>query len=162
VIVVVRPTASGDRADHDERLHPLPDRVGQGDVRRIVGQVLLTREEPDERPPAQGAVIADGPAQHRVPGLERVQDGALCGRAVDLHERLSVELRQRPQVGREHHADHGKVWTSTERTDGKSLAIGAQVSPASTDAYTCPPVVPKYTPHESSESTAMASRSTLT
>src|ERR1700674_3183242 len=57
---------------------------------------------------------------------------------------------------------HASVCTSTESTPGKSRTIGAQLSPASADAYTCPPLVPKYMPHLSSESTAMASRKTLT
>src|SRR5438105_12186773 len=57
---------------------------------------------------------------------------------------------------------HGSVWTSTESTGGRSRTIGAQLSPASAEAYTCPPVVPKYTPHLSSESTAIASRNTFT
>ncbi len=35
------------------------------------------------------------------------------------------------------------VCTSTESTAGKSRTIGAQLSPASLEAYTCPPVVPK-------------------
>ena len=38
---------------------------------------------------------------------------------------------------------HGSVWTSTESTAGRSRTIGVQLSPASADAYTCPPVVPK-------------------
>ena len=36
------------------------------------------------------------------------------------------------------------------------------LSPASFEAYTWPPVVPKYTPQSSSVSTAIASRRTLT
>jgi len=40
--------------------------------------------------------------------------------------------------------------------------MGAQLSPASADAYTWPPVVPKYTPHGSSVSTHIASRNTFT
>jgi hypothetical protein len=35
------------------------------------------------------------------------------------------------------------VCTSTDNTAGKSLAIGAQLSPESGEQYTCPPVVPK-------------------
>jgi hypothetical protein len=58
--------------------------------------------------------------------------------------------------------NHPSVCTSTESTAGKSRTIGFQLSPASAEAYTCPPLVPKYTPHLSSESTAMASRNTLT
>ena len=107
-------------------------------------------------------VVADRPAQHRIAGLERVEDRALRDRALDLELHLAVDVRQRPQMRRKHHSDHGSVWTSTESTAGRSRTMGAQVSPASADAYTCPPVVPKYTPHESSESTAIASRSTLT
>jgi hypothetical protein len=38
---------------------------------------------------------------------------------------------------------HTKVCTSTDTTAGKSLTIASQLSPASAEAYTCPPVVPK-------------------
>jgi hypothetical protein len=54
------------------------------------------------------------------------------------------------------------VWTSTDSTAGRSRTIGAQLSPPSDDPYTCPPVVPKYSPHGSSESTDIASRKTFT
>src|SRR3977135_1599109 len=57
---------------------------------------------------------------------------------------------------------HASVCTSTESTAGRSRTIGFQLSPASAEAYTCPPVVPKYMPHLSSASTAIASRNTLT
>src|SRR5206468_3348594 len=69
---------------------------------------------------------------------------------------------RRPAMRREHHPDHGSVCTSTDTTDGRSRTIGAQLSPALADTYTCPPEVPKYTPHGSSVSTAIASRSTFT
>src|SRR5208282_1003088 len=39
------------------------------------------------------------------------------------------------------------VCTSTESTAGRSRTIGAHESPASAEPYTCPPLVPKYTPH---------------
>ena len=38
------------------------------------------------------------------------------------------------KMGRQNHADHDSVWTSTETTAGRSRTIGAQVSPASDDA----------------------------
>src|SRR4030088_1843906 len=57
---------------------------------------------------------------------------------------------------------HASVCTSTESTPGRSRTIGFQLSPASAEAYNCPPLVPKYMPHLSSESTAMASRNTFT
>src|SRR5436309_2569622 len=100
--------------------------------------------------------------QHRIRRLERVEDRSLRDRALDLEAHFASDLRQRPQMRRQYDTDHDSVCTSTESTAGRSRTIGAQLSPASADAYTCPPVVPKYTPHFSSESTAIASRSTLT
>ncbi len=97
-----------------------------------------------------------------VPRSIGVEDRALRNRTLDVERHLAIDARQRPQMMRKHHSDHGSVWTSTERTAGRSRTMGAQVSPASADAYTCPPVVPKYTPHASSESTAVASRNMLT
>src|SRR5260370_28602663 len=125
-------------------------------------QILLAGEEPHVRPALLRDVVADGTAQHRIAGLERVEYRALRDRTLDLDLHLGAGVRQRSQMCRKYDADHGSVWTSTESTAGRSRTMGAQVSPASADAYTCPPVVPKYTPHESSESTAIASRSTLT
>src|SRR5439155_9732444 len=117
------------------------DRVGQRGIRRLMGQILLACEEPHERPTALRRVVADRPAQHRIAGLECVEDRALCDRTLNLELHLSVEARQHPQVGREHNSYHHRsVWTSTERTDGRSRTMAAQVSPPSADAYTCPPV----------------------
>src|SRR3954452_1789809 len=127
-----------------------------------MGEVPGAGEEPQERPALARGVVADRPAQHRVAGLERVEDRALRGRNRDGEPHLAVDVRQRPQVRREDDSDHGRVWTSTDSTAGRSRTTGAQLSPASADAYTCPPVVPKYRPHLSSESTAIASRNTFT
>src|SRR2546429_8035453 len=152
----------GDRPDHEKWFRSRYDGVGQRSVRRLVRQVPLARKEPQNRPPPLGDVVADRAAQHGIARLERVQYGAPsdAARHVDLH--FAFDLRQRPEVRREHHADHHSVWPSTDSTAGRSRTIGAQLSPASADAYTCPPVVPKYTPHGSSESMAIASRSTFT
>ena len=105
---------------------------------------------------------SDRPAQHRVAGLERVEDRALRDLTLDVELHLAVDVCEGAQMCREHDSDHGSVWTSTDTTDGRSRTMGAQLSPASAEAYTCPPVVPKYTPHASSASTAIASRNTLT
>src|SRR3954447_19666998 len=154
--------AAGDGPDDQEGLGPRRDHVGERRVGRLERQVLLAGEEPQERASTEGDVVADRPAQHRIAGLEGVEDGALGRGAVDAQLHLADDPGQGPEVGREYDSDHGSVWTSTERTAGRSRTIGDQESPASADAYTWPPVVPKYTPHESSESTAMALRSTLT
>ena len=154
--------AAGNGPDDQKRLRPRRDRVGQRGVRRLVGQVLLAGEEPHERPALLRDVVADRPAQHRIAGLERVEDRALRDRPSTSSSTSPSDARQRPQMCGQHDSDHGSVCTSTDSTAGRSRTIGAQLSPASAEAYTCPPVVPKYTPHESSESTAIASRSTLT
>src|SRR5208282_1393343 len=95
----------------------------------------------------QGKVFLAGKKTEERPALER---------------HVTLNVRQRAQVGGEDDEDHGSVCTSTDNTAGRSRTMGAQESPASADAYTWPPVVPKYTPQLSSESMAMASRNTLT
>ena len=121
----------------------LPDAPVQRVIRLFVGQVQFAGEEPDERAPRPAVVVADRAAQHRVARLQRVQHRSLGDRPVDLEFHLAVDVRERPQVCGEHHPDHDSVWTSTDSTAGRSRTIGAQVSPASAEAYTWPPVVPK-------------------
>src|SRR5262249_22710178 len=131
-------------------------------IGRLVRQIFLACEEPHKRPALLRHVVADRTTQGRILSLERVEDRALRDRALDLELRLPIHARQRPQMGWEIDSYHGSVCTSTEGTAGRSRTIAAQESPPSADAYTCPPVVPKYTPHESSVSTAIASRNTFT
>jgi len=88
-------------------------------------------------------MVADRPTQHWILGFEGIKNGALGRRPRNLQFHLAIEVRQMPQMGREHDSDHGKVCTSTERTAGRSRTIGVQVSPLSLEAYTCPPLVPK-------------------
>src|SRR6267378_1510951 len=156
------PLAASHGPDDQQRLGARRDRVGERGIRRLVGQIRLAGEQPHERPALLRDVVADRPAQHRVAGLERVEDRALRGHTLDVELHLAVDVLERPQMRREHDPDHGSVWASTDTTDGRSRTMGAQRSPALAEAYTWPPVVPKYTPHGSSESTAIASRSTLT
>jgi hypothetical protein len=127
-----------------------------------MGPVFLAGEKPHERPSLSRSVIPERASERWIGTLQRVENRAQRGRAVDLQLHLAIHARQYPQMCRQHYSDHGSVWTSTESTLGRSRAMGAQLSPALAEAYTCPPVVPKYTPHLSSESTAIASRSTLT
>src|SRR5262249_57786111 len=131
-------------------------------IRRGVGQILLAGEEPHERAAPLRDVVADRAAQHRTAGFEGVEDRTQRRRTLDIEPYLAVNACECSQMGRQHDADHGSVWTSTDNTGGRSRTMGAQLSPASADPYTCPPVVPKYRPHGSSASTAIASRNTLT
>src|SRR5688572_9219105 len=107
-----------------------------------MGQIALTGKEPHEGPPLMRNVVTDRAAQHRMPGLERVENRALRYRRVHLQLNLEVHARQCTQVRRQFDADHVRVWTSTDNTEGKSRTMGTQLSPESADAYTCPPVVP--------------------
>src|SRR5256886_3092237 len=157
-----RTSAARDGPDDEKRLRSRRDRVGERSVRGLVGQVALAGKESQERPSPLGAVVPDGPPQPCLAGLQRVEYRRPRDRTGDVELHLAFDLRQRPEVRREHHADHRSVCTSTDRTAGRSRTMGVQLSPASGDMYTWPPVVPKYTPHLSSASMAIASRNTLT
>src|SRR5438046_3812806 len=163
-VLLKKSSPTSNRTDHEERLRPRYDRLREWGVRWVMSQVPLARKEPQERPSLLGDVVADRAAQHGIARLERIQYRGARDRPPpgDVERHLAFDLRQRAQVRRQHHADHASVWTSTDSTAGRSRTMGAQLSPPSADPYTCPPVVPKYTPHGSSESTAIASRSTFT
>ena len=135
--------APGYRADNHKGLGSGCDSRGQWGVRRFMGQILSAGEESHKRTALLCNVIADGPAQHWIARLERIEDRALGHVSLDLELHLAVYAREFPQMCREHDSDHGSVWTSTESTAGRSRTIGVQLSPAFADAYTCPPVVPK-------------------
>src|SRR5260370_30171810 len=117
-------------------------------------QILPAGEEPQERATLLAHVLADRAAQHRVTSLQRVEDRLLgdLRRNVELH--LARHARQRPEMGRQRDANHGRVCTSTDSTAGKSRTMGAQPPPASVDAHTRPPGVPKYPPPPSRAPTA--------
>jgi hypothetical protein len=126
--------AAGHGADDAQRLGALRDRVRQGRVGGVVREVAAVGEEADERPALAGDVIADGPAQRREPGLEAVEDGADGGRALNGNRDLALDLRQRAQVVRQDDPDHGRVWTSTDNTGGRSWTMAFQWSPLSAEA----------------------------
>src|SRR5258708_3741486 len=157
-----RPLPSGNGPYDEKGLFPRCDCVGKRSVRRLEGIVFLAGEETQERTALLRDVVADRAAQHWILGLEGVEDRALRDRTLDAELHLAAHVRQRPQMSGEYDSNHGNVWTSTESTAGRSRTMGDQLSPALAAAYTWPPVVPKYTPHVSSASTAMASRRTFT
>src|SRR5689334_14478431 len=105
-----------------------------------MGQILLTGEKPDVCPPLMSCVVADSTAQHRIARLQRVEHRADGDLALDFELHLTRDARQSPEMCRKYDSDHGRVWTSTESTAGRSRTMGFHVSPASGDAYTWPPV----------------------
>jgi uncharacterized lipoprotein YmbA len=135
--------SAGHGTDDQERLGTRRDGLGEERVGRLVGEVLRAREEAHEGPPPLRRAVADRAAEDGMAGLEGVEDRPLRDRTRDVEGHLALDARQLAQVRREDDADHGSVWTSTDSTAGRSRTTGAQVSPASADAYTCPPVVPK-------------------
>jgi len=125
-------------------------------------QVFFTGEEAQECSPLLGDVVANRSLEHRIAHLQRVEHRALGHWVSNIKLNFAADARQSAQVLWQHDPNHGNVCVSTDSTAGRSWTIAFQLSPASFEAYTCPPVVPKYTPQESSLSTAIASRNTFT
>ena len=164
---MARNATAGDRPQDDQRFCPARHSLRQRRIGGIVRQILLAREEAQKGPPLQRRVVADSTAQHGVRCLQRIQYRANRRRCSSINLNLVPRNSgQRPQVRRQFDTNldgtHASVCTSTDSTGGRSRTIALQLSPASADAYTWPPLVPKYTPQESSLSTAIASRSTFT
>jgi len=122
------------RPDDQQRFRSGSHRVRKCRVRRLVRKIFFAGKEAQKRPPLLRHLIPNGPAQHRVTSLKRVEHRALRDRAVDLKLNLVTDVRQRTQMLRQYDADHGSVCTSTDSTAGKSRTIGAQLSPASAEA----------------------------
>ena len=66
--------AASHRPYNPKRLSPCHDRIGQGDINRLMRQILSAGKEPDERPPLLRDVIANRPPEHGIRRLQRVQD----------------------------------------------------------------------------------------
>ena len=121
-------------SDDEEGLGAGRDGIGQWGVRRLMRKILRAGEEADVWAALLCDVITDGSAQHRIAGLERVDDGTRCGATAYIKRYLAADLSQGSQMLREYDPDHCSVCTSTESTAGRSRAIGAQVFPASGEA----------------------------
>src|SRR2546430_1879340 len=134
---------AGHCPDDQERLFAGGHSLGQWTVGRVERQVLLAGEEPHQSAPLSSDLVPDRAAKHRVAGLEGIEHRLRRRLSKDLELDLAFDLGEIPQMRRENDTNHFRVCTSTESTAGKSRTMGLQLSPASADAYTCPPVVPK-------------------
>jgi hypothetical protein len=65
-----------------------------------MGKVLATGEETQERPTGLRDVVADRTAQHRVPALERVNDGALRDGRLKVEFDFAADAREPAEVRR--------------------------------------------------------------
>ena len=139
----VVPLTARHGADYQKWLVARRHRIGQRSVRGIVGEILPAGEEPQKGAALVRGVVSNRPSQHGITNLERVEDRALSGLTLDIELHFAVDVGKRSKVHRKHDSNHDSVCTSTDSTAGKSRTMGVQLSPASVDAYTCPPVVPK-------------------
>src|SRR6266851_6080563 len=98
--------AAGNGPEDDQGLLSGRDLVGQWSVRRFVGKVLLTSEEPQERPALLRDVVTDRTAQHRIAGLERVKHRAQRGLTLEIERHLAPDMRQSSQMLREYDTNH--------------------------------------------------------
>jgi len=137
------PLSPGNCSYDEQRFRSRRNGVGQRRIRRLMRKVLRASEKSQERAPLLRDVIANRSLQHRIAGFERIEHCALRHGPLDFQLHVAPNMSQRSQVRGKYDSNHGSVWTSTESTAGRSRTMGAQLSPASADTYTCPPVVPK-------------------
>jgi len=71
-----------------------------------MGEILFASEEPQVRSALLRDVVADRTAQHGIAGLDRVEDQAQRGLALDLDFQVAANTCQGSQVLREHNSDH--------------------------------------------------------
>src|SRR5439155_986368 len=105
----IRASAAGHRPYDQKGFPPRRDRVREGSVRRLVGEILLAGKEPYQWTPLLRGGITDRPAQHWILCLQRVEDRALRRRALNLERHLSADARQRPKMLRKHDVDHVRL-----------------------------------------------------
>jgi len=92
--------------DHNKRLFPGCDCIGERGVGRLVGEVFFAGEEAQEGAALLRVVVADGAAQHGIAGLERVQHRALRDRTIDFERHLAPDVGEVSEVEGEDYADH--------------------------------------------------------
>ena len=111
------------RADDAVGLGAGDDRGGERGVGRLVREVLLAGEEPQEGSALLCRMIANRPAQHRVAGLERVKDRALCDgpRNVELH--LGAGFGQVSQVIGQYDSDHARIPQARSNCEFEAFSV---------------------------------------
>ena len=127
--------AAGDGADDEEWLGAGLNGHGEYGFRRVVREIFATGEEADEGAADAGDVVADGALQGGEAGFERIEHRRNCDRSGDVEFDFAAHFGYCPQVRRDHDTNrHGMVWTSTDSTGGRLLAMAVQLSPESDDA----------------------------
>src|SRR5260370_1483273 len=84
----------GDGPDDQQRLLPRYHGVGQRCIRRFVRQILLACEEAQEGTALLRDVIANGPAQHGILGLEGIYHPTHSALAAAFHLHFTAAPRR--------------------------------------------------------------------
>jgi len=122
-----------DRTENEKYLFSRGDFCRQRQIGRFERKVLPAHKESQKGAALLRDMIADGPPQHRVTRLERVEDGTRRNGTLDGNLNFGARLRQPLQVIWKHDTYQGSVWTSTENTAGRSRTMALQLSPPSGD-----------------------------
>jgi len=85
-----RELAARNGANQQKRLVTRDNRIRQGEVSVLVGQIFGTSEEAQVGAALLRDMVANGAPQHRVGGLERVESRAQRGWALDLKLHLAA------------------------------------------------------------------------
>ena len=105
----VRPLAAGNSPDDEQWFGTGCDFLGERRVGRLIGEILLTGVEADEVAALTSGVVADGAAEHRVAGFQRVEDGSQRDGGGDVELHLAGDLGESFQVVGDDNADHEVV-----------------------------------------------------
>ena len=131
---------AGDGPDDDERLLPGRDGVGQWGVGRFVGEILFAGEEAHKRPALLRDLVADGAAQHGIPGLESIKHRALRNRAFDVELHFVADVRQSSKVLRDGDSNHIELMDAAGPFSGQPRRRAGDQSPS--DARKDRPLAP--------------------
>ncbi len=126
--------ATGHGADDEQRFLAARHCLRQRSVGVLVRQIPAAGKKADQRAATLRGSVADRAAQDGVARFQRIEQRPLGDRRVDCHGHFFPGAGQCAQVVRQHDADHGNVWTSTESTGGRSWTMAAHVSPESAEA----------------------------
>ena len=126
-------------SDHEERLDPGDHGVRQTEVGGLVGQVPLASEVPDERPAFMCDVVPDGAPEHRITGLEGIQDRTLRDGPRHVQRDLGLDPRQGSEVRWQDDPDEaGQLFPpSAERKSAASSTPARTTSGSSADGSRC-------------------------
>src|SRR5262249_50069787 len=113
---------------------PRCDDVGQGGIWRLVREVLLAGEEPQEGASLPCELVANRAPKHGITLFQGIENRPLGDGTLDVELNVPLDPRKRLEMVGQHDSNHGRAWASTDKTAGRSRKMGVQLSPASAEA----------------------------